>query len=256
MTLFGVARLDFALATELPASAIVATLEPLGFKEPAIRATLRRNVERGLLTTARDGREVSYTLSPTGLTLVTQGRGRVNDPAALQHATDEWTLLTFPEGPALRNERYQLNLRLAWAGFGRLMPGVWLTPGHSDVFALLTEAFDGDIPGDAVGFIAVPLREQDLPGMIGRAWDLAAIRAEHDVFNGAWTTLASGSGHPLADLVHLLNDWSTLLLADPGLPASGVPHDWPAFTSMETLRANKAALWEPARAQLATLLNK
>lgn len=256
MTLFGIARLDFALATELPASAIVGTLEPLGFKEPAIRATLRRNVERGLLATARDGREVSYTLSPTGLSLVTQGRTRVNDPAALEHVTNEWTLLTFPEGPALRNERYQLNLRLAWAGFGRLMPGVWLTPGQSDVFALLMEAFDGDIPGDAVGFTSVPLSEQDMPGMISRAWDLAAIRAEHELFNRTWNGNTHKTSHPLAELVHLLNDWSTLLLADPGLPASGVPHDWPAPTSMETMRTNKQALWEPARAQLDTLLNK
>jgi phenylacetic acid degradation operon negative regulatory protein len=256
MTLFGVARLDFVLATELPASALVATLEPLGFKEPAIRATLRRNVERGLLSTVRDGREVSYRLSPTGLSLVSQGRARVNDPAALEHVTAEWTLLTFPEGPALRNERYQLNLRLAWAGFGRLMPGVWLTPGQSDVFALLTEAFDGDIPGDAVGFTSVPLREQDIPGMISRAWDLDAIRAHHELFNRTWKGRIHALSHPLADLVHLLNDWSTLLLADPGLPASGVPHDWPAQSSMATMRTNKESLWEPARAQLESLLNK
>jgi len=247
--------MDFAATETLPASVVVKGLEPLGFKEPAIRATLRRNAEKGLLSSTRSGREVSFGLSEAGRSLVAQGRTRVNDPDALQHTSAEWTLLTFPEGPALRNERYQLNLRLAWAGFGRLMPGVWITPGPADVTALLDDAFEGNPPVDAIGFTAVLLTSEAAAPMIERAWDLAQIREEHRAFLFQWKTHRPDVAHPLAELVHLLNDWSTLLLADPGLPASGVPLDWPAQESMTTLVAAKALLWEPAREQLITLIS-
>ncbi len=256
MTLFGVTSIDFELSSWLPAQVVVRALTPLGFKEAAIRATLRRNAEKGLFETERVGTEVRYRLSVSGSSLVSQGQRRVSDPHSLFHGDAEWTLLTIPEGPALRNDRYQLNLRLAWAGFGRLMPGVWITPGRVDVTELMNEAFGPATPIDAVGFIAAPLDDALVSGMISRAWDVPSIRSEHEAFQNIWRAPTLDPTHPLADLVHLLNSWSTLLLADPGLPPSALPADWPANASIAQCQAVKESLWEPARAQLLTLLEK
>lgn len=255
MTLFGVASQDFELGEFLPAQVIISVLQPLGFNEPAIRATLRRNTQRGMLIASAQGRQTRYSLSKNGRSLVAQGRARVHDANALVHSTNEWTLLTFPDGASVRNDRYHLNLRLAWAGFGRLMPGVWITPGQADVTALFDDAFAGNKPVDALGFTAVPLRSEDVPGLIARAWDLHKIRAEHEHFIAKWNRRATTNENASSELVHLLNDWSTLLLADPGLPESGVPHDWPAKKSMAVLNEKKAALWLPALVSLRNLLS-
>lgn len=254
MTLFGLSSMDFDLASVLPGHVVVRALEPLGFKEAAMRATLRRNVAKGLLTHERSGAEVRYSLSETGRSLVSQGQQRVSDPNALTHQSDEWTMLTIPEGPTLRNERYQLHLRLAWAGFGRLMPNVWITPGRVDVTTLLQDAFEGTPPVDAIGFTAVPIARDDVSAMIARAWDLDAIRAEHATFLSQWASPTFDRENPLADLVHLLNDWGTLLLVDPGLPSTGLPRDWPGKGSQRALTSAKARLWDAAREQLQSLL--
>ena len=159
MTTFGL-RTDLGFPGPLPAGLFVQVGLALGINEPAMRAALRRSVERGLLQDRRVGRSVEYDLSPSGTALVRQAGARMFDPAALGHSTGEWTLLAFPTPPALRNDRYQLGTRLEWAGFGRLMSNLWITPGRVDASAILdyadpAEVADvvADLASDAASYI-------------------------------------------------------------------------------------------------------
>jgi phenylacetic acid degradation operon negative regulatory protein len=253
MTLFGLYVLEFGRGEVVPTKTFLRATEPLGISPPALRTMLRRSCEKGLLREHKAGREVHYALTEAGLTLAQQGRRRMYDPEALVHAAGEWTLLTLPEGPALRNDRYQLKIRLAWAGFASLMPNVWVTPGRVDVQALLNQAFDGDPPVEAMPFLATPMVPAQARRMIERVWDLPAIGQQHQRFLTQWEQPSLDAAHPLADLLRLINDWSDLLLVDPGLPASDLPPAWPAPRSVAAFARAKAQLWEPARAQLVDL---
>jgi len=250
MTLFGLHVLEFGLGDYIPTKVFVQAIEPLGIKQPAIRAMLRRATEKGLLRERKVGREVHYAPTETGMTLMQQGRGRLYDPDALTHPAGEWTLLTIPEGPALRNERYQMKMRLAWAGFARLMPNVWVTPGRFGAESMLADAFEGSPPAEAIAFLASPLDASSVARMIARVWDIPAIRRQHARFLKQWEKPAVDPANPLPELLRLINAWSDLLLEDPGLPATDLPHPWPARRSTAAFARAKELLWEPAREQL------
>lgn len=253
MTLFGLHVMEFGLGDYIPTRVFLRAIEPLRINAPAIRAMLRRATEKGLLRERKVGREVHYALTENGMTLARQGRGRVYDPDALTHAAGEWTLLTIPEGPALRNERYQMKIRLAWAGFARLMPNVWVTPGRFDADAMLADAFEGNPPADALAFLASPLDASSVARMIARVWDIAAIRRQHEHFLKQWEKPAIDKANPLPELLRLINAWGDLLLEDPGLPAQDLPHPWPAQRSTAAFARAQKLLWEPAREQLGNM---
>ncbi|WP_133258134.1 PaaX family transcriptional regulator C-terminal domain-containing protein [Streptomyces sp. V2] len=251
MTTFGL-RTDLGFPGPLPAALFVQAGLALGINEPAMRAALRRSVERGLLQDRRVGRSVEYDLSPSGSALVRQAGARMFDPAALGHSTGEWTLLAFPTPPALRNDRYQLGTRLEWAGFGRLMSNLWITPGRVDASAILDYADPAE--GQPAAFEAVAITPTDVASLIERVWDMAALRQAHDIFLGRWEAVEPSVDDQLPQLVELFDTWGDLLRADPGLPAEHLPPDWPATRSAREFHRLRDALWNGARDELTRLL--
>jgi phenylacetic acid degradation operon negative regulatory protein len=228
-------------------------LGALRVSEPAARATLTRMAGKGLLERRQDGRVAVFALTDRALAILREARQRVRSPAPFTHADGEWTLLSYSLPESHRDVRHQLRARLTWAGFGALRDGLWIAPGIVDVAALLgdTARRGGDLVAD--GFVARPLPGTQVDRFVRRAWDLPALRAEHERFLRRWSTPPEPA-EPVTQVTLLGADWLRLLRADPGLPQEHLPADWPAQASFDTYRTLRARLEPQAFAAFDELL--
>ena len=117
-------------------------------------------------------------------------------------------------------------------GAGSVAPGLWIVPGHlrEEADVLLQDVGARDF---ATLFLAHdPQPAQALAEAVGRWWDLAALRVEHERFLASARLL--DLGNPFAAYVRLIDSWRVLPYIDPGLPAELLPDDWPGGESIAT----------------------
>ena len=223
-------------------------LGDLGVAEAAGRATLARMTRKGLLERRQEGRTARYVLTATGESTLRQAKGRVASTTPFTRPAGDWTLLSYSMPESRRDLRHRIRARLVWAGFGGLRDGLWIAPGQVDVSGLLTGLAVDGLDGLAEAFLARPAPGTDVGGLVHRAWDVAAIRAEHERFLARWehTDDDARGGTAMSRLTLLGADWLQLLRTDPGLPAEHLPADWPAARSARAYSARFDALHPPA----------
>ncbi|NKZ07409.1 PaaX family transcriptional regulator [Actinomadura latina] len=229
-------------------------LDDLGVAEAAGRATLARMTRKGLLARVREGRTARFSLTPWAEELLREATPRVRSAHPFTHPGGEWTLLSYSMPESRRDLRHQIRARLIWAGFGGLRDGLWIAPGRVDIAAIFAGPAFAGLAELADAFYSVPAEGTDVPRLLHRAWDVDAIRAEHDAFLATWTPDRERHGRPLTRLTLLGADWLQLLRTDPGLPAEHLPGGWPASASTALYRERFAALEPDATAQLRKLL--
>ncbi|TDC60544.1 transcriptional regulator [Actinomadura sp. GC306] len=229
-------------------------LGDLGVAEPAARATLARMTRRGLLTRVREGRTARFSLTPLAADLLRAAKPRVDSPAPFTHPDGEWTLLSYSMPESRRDLRHQIRARLVWAGFGGLRDGLWIAPGRVDIAAVFHGPEFAGLADLVDAFHSVPLEGTDMPRLLRRAWDVAAIRAEHEWFIATWTRDRAQGGNALTRLTVLGADWLQVLRTDPGLPAEHLPDGWPSAESAALYRERVAALAPDAAGELRLLL--
>ncbi len=229
-------------------------LADLGVAEAAARATLTRMTRKGLLDRVRQGRTAQYLLTPAAEDMLRRAEHRVDAAAPFDHPPDEWTLLSYSMPESRRDLRHQIRARLAWAGFGGLRDGLWIAPGTVDVTAVFEGPQFAGLAELADAFTARPVPGTRIGSLVSRAWDVEAIRAEHQAFGRLWTADRAERGRPITRLTQLGADWLQLLRVDPGLPAAHLPADWPAPASAALYRERFAALEPAATEQLERLL--
>ncbi|HEY8478534.1 MAG TPA: PaaX family transcriptional regulator C-terminal domain-containing protein [Spirillospora sp.] len=229
-------------------------LGDLGVAEAAARATLARMTRKGLLTRVREGRTARFSLTPWAEELLREARPRVDSPAPFSHPGDTWTLLSYSMPESRRDLRHQIRARLIWAGFGGLRDGLWIAPGRVDIADIFKGPEFAELEELADAFYSVPVEGTDMTRLLHRAWDVDAIRAEHESFIATWTPDRERTGSPLTRFTLLGADWLQLLRTDPGLPAEHLPEGWPAAESTALYRERRAALEPDATEQLRALL--
>jgi phenylacetic acid degradation operon negative regulatory protein len=237
----------------VPSMVVLDVFGALGVAEAAARATLKRMTHRGLLHRIQVGRTAHYRPTPAAEEIVRQARVRILSPAPFDHPDGEWTLLSYSVPESQRHLRHQVRARLTWAGFGGLRDGLWIAPGTADVAALFADGGLGDAAGLADAFTARPMPGTDIAGLVRRAWDVPAVRQQHERFIATWADSPPVAGD-LAGLTLIGADWLRLLRADPGLPARHLGPDWPAPVSSAVYRRNHDAMLPGARRQLERLL--
>ncbi|TDC51317.1 transcriptional regulator [Actinomadura sp. KC345] len=230
-------------------------LGDLGVAEAAGRATLARMTRKGLLARVREGRTARFSLTPWAEDLLREAKPRVDSPAPFTHPDGEWTLLSYSMPESRRDLRHQIRARLIWAGFGGLRDGLWIAPGRVDIGAVFKDPEFAEMAELADGFYSVPVEGTDVPKLLHRAWDVDAIRAEHESFIAAWTPDRGRAGRPLTRLTLLGADWLQVLRTDPGLPAEHLPDGWPAAESTALYRERFDTLEPDATARLRVLLD-
>lgn len=220
----------------IPSRVFIEVLGELGFAEMATRATLSRMVAKGLLARRKDGRVAVFALTPRAERILRDASKRVLSRSPFSHAEDEWTLFSYSLPESRREVRDQLRARLVWAGFGCLRDGLWIAPGIADLDDVLSDGDLADAVAESGGFLARPLPSTPMASIVARAWDLSAVRGQHDRFLRRWRQGPAPGPNPVTELTALVADWLQLLRVDPGLPAAYLPADWPAHESCDTYR--------------------
>ncbi|WP_234900054.1 PaaX family transcriptional regulator C-terminal domain-containing protein [Streptomyces filamentosus] len=233
---------------------VIDVLGRVGVGEQAVRSTLARMVNRGLLLRRREGRKMFFGLTPQARRVLEDGHVRIRERGAVDDAWDgSWTLLGFSLPDSWKSRRHGLRSRLAWAGFGPLYSGLWIAPGEVDVSAVVAEL---DLADHVKVFHARAAEFTDIEGMIRDTWDLESIAARYAAFDARWTAHPDGGSgdDPIGTRLLLVSEWLRTIRADPRLPARHTPPDWPAHRAQETFRRVDARTEGPARAAARELL--
>jgi phenylacetic acid degradation operon negative regulatory protein len=206
----------------------LSALGALGYAEGAARQALQRSAAAGWLDQERIGRQTLLELSPDMRRLLRQGSRRIYGFGLSERAWNgEWLLLqvTIPESG--RAERHALHTRLAWAGFGPLGQGLWITPDparEADARAALEEL---SLDSGALSFVARSGSIGDPRELVARAWDLDELARRYedfvDRFRGRRPATPEDAFVVLTELVHV---WRVFPFLDPELPESLYGAGW------------------------------
>ncbi|MFD2690818.1 PaaX family transcriptional regulator C-terminal domain-containing protein [Streptomyces phyllanthi] len=233
---------------------IIDVLGRVGVGEQAVRSTLTRMVNRGLLRRQREGRRMYFGLTPQAKLVLHDGRTRIWQGAVNDDWDGSWTLLGFSFPDSWKRQRHDLRSRLTWSGFGALYSGLWIAPGNVDVAPVVSEL---GLTTHVKIFHARADGTTDIELMIRDTWDLESIAARYVTFDKRWTALlgADPGGDPIGTRLRLVSEWLWTIRTDPRLPARHLPPAWPARPAQETFRRLAEETAAPARRMAAELLD-
>jgi phenylacetic acid degradation operon negative regulatory protein len=241
---------EFVLPSEGAAwtSAVLAAFERLGVAEKATRQALMRTSNAGWLRAEKVGRRTRWLLTPAAQKLLTDGARRIYSFGPSATWDGQWVLAQVRIPESDRRARHVVRTRLAWAGFGSLGPGLWISPHANrepEAIRVLTEA---GVAKDAHVFVArrTGLSDtalSDTRAMVASAWDLPEIEAEYEQFVDEFR--APGvPGDVLLRQLELVHAWRRFPALDPSLPRELLPPRWTGIRAAE-LFADRHGRWSP-----------
>lgn len=259
-------------------AALLELLATAGISNSSTRSAVSRLKGKGLLIPEKrevpgsDGSIAGYRLDPAAVTDLERGDRRIFSYRG--HRADEpWCLVSYSLPEVNRSKRVQLRRALTGLGFGAITDGLWIAPGHlhaevEDVLETLA------VRSCATIFITqTPLTAGPFAQAAATWWDLERLAARHNEFldryeqhapseqfapttqNTQRSPQAASSLQSPADpgeafvlWLACVDDWKAIPYADPGLPASALPADWPGMRSVELFAELRARFADPARA--------
>jgi phenylacetic acid degradation operon negative regulatory protein len=240
----------------LSVASLIQLMGGLGADQAAVRSSISRLKQRGILEPLRLGGAAGYALSRRGREILAEGDRRIFERPRARLA-DGWLLAVFSVPERERGRRHALRSRLSWLGFGTVSAGVWIAPAHlaaETTEVLARYGLSGYVDLFSAGYLAFgDVREQ-----VGRWWDLDRLEGLYQEFldssvplleswRGRSTGRAGGDGEAaFADYVLALTAWRRLPFLDPGLPAQLLPADWHGLRAARTFAALRARLADPA----------
>lgn len=233
---------------------IIEVLARAGVGEHAVRSTLTRMVNRGLLRRQRQGRRMHFGLTAQTEQILWDGKRRLWQTSAVNDDWDgTWTLLGFSLPESWQRQRHDLRSRLTWSGFGALYSGLWIAPGDVDASALVSEL---GLAAHVKIFHATADDATDIGLMIRDTWDLGGVGARYADFDKRWSAWSgTDSGDPLGIRLRVISEWLDTIRADPRLPARHLPPDWPARAAHETFHRVARQTEAPAHRMVTDLLS-
>jgi phenylacetic acid degradation operon negative regulatory protein len=216
----------------IPSAALVSLLEEFGVTSVGSRAALSRLSRRGLLSSAKSGRNTSYRLTTTAAAVLREGTAHVLAFGATDRPwSGTWTIVTFSVPEDQRRSRPVLRSRLRWLGFAPLYDGVWISP-HPPTDRL--EAVLERLGITASTVVVGTIRERDGASTPLSAWDLDDLRGVYTDFIGEFSDVRGraargtvGAAEGLVARTAIMDRWRTMSDLDPDLPAQLLPEDWP-----------------------------
>jgi phenylacetic acid degradation operon negative regulatory protein len=214
-------------------SAFIDVLGRLGVEEKAARQALMRTAADNWLSSERVGRRTVWRLTRDGTERI------FGFTAVAEDWDGRWTIVFARTPETERATRHMLRTRLRWAGFGTIMPGVWLSPRGdrgAEVRDILAEA---GLP-DGYLFAAEYQGGGPVTALVGSAWDLGELARGYDEFIGTFGGPAGPD--PLGRVIDLVHAWRRFPWIDPGLPAQFLPAPWSGSEATK-LFARRHAEW-------------
>jgi phenylacetic acid degradation operon negative regulatory protein len=206
---------------------LIGALETLDHKTPAARRALARSVAAGWLRTERHGRRSRVYLTPPTADMLRAGAARIYGFGEPWAWDGHWLLVVVRVPEERREVRHQLRTRLAWAGFGSLGGGLWISP-HVERESELHDAAGPGSVAELVSFRAEIGEVGDPAKVVAEAWDLDAVAAAYRDFVARFGRLRPGSPEAIFRAQTLLvHEWRKFPFLDPDLPAAMLPARWP-----------------------------
>ncbi len=231
-------------------AALVRALVALGIREVTARQAITRSAGEGWLQPDRVGRQTRWRLSAPTRELLLRGRERIYGFEGIATGWDgRWlvVLVRVPEGR--REHRHRVRTRLAWAGFGSLGQGVWITPHLEREREALEALRDLGPSAQATSFVA-------RHGSIGADQELVAawggldrLDAHYRAFIDSFGRLDPREpGEMFVAQAGMVHQWRKFPFLDPGLPAPFLPPGWSGVEAREVFRCHHDRWAAPARA--------
>jgi phenylacetic acid degradation operon negative regulatory protein len=228
-------------------SAVLAAFARLGIEEKTTRQALMRTAASGWLDAEKAGRRTRWRLTASARKMLTEGAYRIYSFTGPVESWDGRWLLVYARIPESdRRARHVVRSRLAWAGFGSLGAGLWISP-HPDredeAISVLREA---GVAVDAHVFVARRSGLAEVQVMVAGAWDLGAIEEQYEVFLEEFRPAAPPD--VLARQVELVHAWRRFPSIDPVLPRELLPTRWSGLKAAR-LFADRHQRWSAAAEQ-------
>jgi phenylacetic acid degradation operon negative regulatory protein len=207
-------------------SALLAALGRVGVAEKATRQALMRTSNAGWLTPEKVGRRTRWQLTQAARKLLTDGATRIYSFAPVRDWDGNWVIVQARIPDSDRRARHVVRTRLAWAGYGSLAPGVWISPHtarEQEAVRVLTEA---GVAADAHVFVARRTGLSDVRAMVEAAWNLPVVGAEYDLFVAEFGDDGDNPRDVLARQLELVHAWRRFPSLDPSLPRELLPARW------------------------------
>ena len=207
--------------------ALIGSLRLLGFTPSAARQAVVRSAREGWLEGERVGRRSRMRLTATSAELLRDGARRIYGFGGPVAWDGRWLLLVLRVPEPRRELRHRLTTQLAWAGFGSLGGGLWISP-HAE----REEELRG-LSGEGSAAELLSLRAEfgslgDPRKIVAEAWDLDAVSAAYTTFIGDFARRRPRTpGAVFAAQTMLVHEWRKFPFLDPDLPAEMLPAGWP-----------------------------
>ncbi|MCX4671278.1 hypothetical protein OG453_32130 [Streptomyces sp. NBC_01381] len=243
----------YAGAERVWSRAVVGALGDCGVGEAAARRAVTRLVQEGWLRTEAVGRWTRLSLEPRLVALLTAWTHRLERAVEETPWHGEWQQLLLRVPADGWRDRALVEGQLAFEGFGSLGQGVWIAADAGGVAAVRELLREQGLAPYAVWLCS---RSAEPGELVGRAWDLAAVRAAHEEFLTRFRGAGSSPASPEEAFVlrtRLVHAWRATFERDPRLPGALLPPDWPGFTATRLFVDTWRAVREPADRRWARL---
>jgi len=232
---------------------LVSALNALDYKTQAARQALARSVSGGWLRTERHGRRSRAYLTDETARMLQSGAERIYGFGRPWEWDGRWLLVVLRVPEDQREVRHLVRTQLAWAGFGSLGNGVWITPHverEAEAEAMARDASAAELVSfrAELGSLGHPAR------LIAQAWDLAEVADAYEQFLARFVRLRPKTPESVfraqTELVH---EWRRFPFLDPDLPEEMLPAGWPGSKARRVFEQQHAAWHEPAQGYFRSL---
>jgi phenylacetic acid degradation operon negative regulatory protein len=224
---------------------LISALNTLEYKTQAARQALARSVSGGWLRTERHGRRSRVHLTDEGRALLTSGADRIYGFGEPRPWDGRWLLIVVRVPEERRDVRHVIRSQLAWAGFGSLGNGLWISPHAGRETEVKRIVGDGSV-AEVLSFRAEFGGLGDPAKVMADAWDLDDVATRYREFVSRFGRLRPKTPDAVfraqAELVHM---WRKFPFLDPDLPQEQLPPRWPRARAHEVFVARHAE-WHPA----------
>ena len=226
---------EFVLPLRAPVwqESLIEALGAVGYNLPAARQAVARSVAAGWLNTERHGRRARVSLTEETTQMLETGARRIYSFGDSWEWDGRWLLVVLRVPEERRDVRHRVRTRLAWAGFGSLGGGLWITP-HAE---REQELSDVDSVAELLSFRASLGALGDPAGVLAEAWDLKAVAAEYRSFIARFDRLRPKAPEAVFRAqTQLVHEWRKFPFLDPDLPETMLPARWPRARALEVFR--------------------
>jgi phenylacetic acid degradation operon negative regulatory protein len=226
---------------------LISALGSLGYKTQAARQALARSVSGGWLRTERHGRRARMHLTEDTREMLTSGAERIYSFGVPREWDGRWLLVLVRVPEHRRDVRHLIRSQLAWAGFGSLGNGLWISPHvyrEAEVERIVRDLHVAEL----LSFRAVFGGIGDPVKVVADAWDLQEVGERYREFVSRFARLRvrtpEAAFRAQTELVHT---WRKFPFLDPDLPQEMLPPGWPRTRAHDVFEERHADWQAPAQ---------